>query len=111
MLPGLGGMNPKQMQALMKQMGIKSEELVAEKVEIHTKNKKIIIQNPQVTVIDMKGQKTFTIMGEVKEDQAGIPEEDIEMVMEQGKVSRDKAEKALKESDGDLAEALEKLKE
>jgi nascent polypeptide-associated complex subunit alpha len=113
MFPGMGGMNPKQMQALMKQMGIKSEELPAEKVEIYSKNKKILIENPQITVIDMKGQKTFTIMGEVKEEKGEeeLPEEDIELIMEQAKVSRDKAEKALKSSNGDLAEALESLKQ
>ena len=112
MFPGLGGMNPKQMQGLMKQMGIKSEELDAERVEIHLKNKKIIIESPQITVIDMKGQKTFTIMGEIKEEGKSeeIPEEDVQLMMEQANVSREEASSALKKNHGDLAEALESLK-
>ena len=34
MIPGLGGLNPKKMQGLMKQMGISQEEIPAEKVII-----------------------------------------------------------------------------
>ena len=62
MFPGMGKMNPKQMQAMMKQFGIKSEELPAEKVIIEAKGKRIVIENPQINVVEMQGQKTYTIM-------------------------------------------------
>ncbi|MBN1940962.1 MAG: nascent polypeptide-associated complex protein [Candidatus Diapherotrites archaeon] len=108
MFPGMG--NPKQMQRMMKQFGIKSEELPAEKVTIESSGKKIVINNPQITVIDMKGQKTYTIMGEETLESA-ISEEDVKMVAEQAGVGEEKARKALKEADGDIAEAITKLKE
>ena len=109
MIPGMGKLDPKQMQRMMKQLGIKSDEIPAKRVIIETENKKIIINNPSITAIDMKGQKSFQIMGEVTE-QEGIPEEDIQMVMEQAGKTKKEAEKALTESNGDIAEAILKLK-
>jgi len=109
MFPGMKGINPKQMQAMMKQLGIKSEEIPAEKVIIQLKDKKIVIDNPAVSSIDMQGKKTYTIMGEERIEEKEN-EEDLKMVMEQAKVSKEEAKKALKESDGDIAEAIMKLK-
>ena len=111
MFPGLGKMNPKQMQGMMRQLGIKSEELPAERVIIELTDKKIIIENPSVSAIDMQGKKTYTVMGEEREERKGIPEEDIKMVAEQASVSEEEAKKALEESSGDIAEAIVKLKE
>jgi len=110
MFPGMGKMDPKQMQRMMKQFGIKSEELEAEKVIIEGREKKIVINNPQITVIDMKGQKTFTIMGNAEEEAAGPSEEDVKMVMEQANVDKEKAEEALKKAEGDIAQAIIELK-
>ena len=56
----------------------------------------------------MMGQESLQISGEIEEE--GIPEEDIKIVAEQAKVSEKEAEKALKESNGDIAEAILKLK-
>ena len=109
MIPGMGKLDPKQMQRMMKQLGIKSDEIPAKRVIIETESKKIIINNPSITAIDMKGQKSFQIMGEVTE-QEGIPEEDIQMVMEQAGKTKKEAEKALTETNGDIAEAILKLK-
>jgi len=112
MIPGLGNMNPKQMQRMLKQFGIKSDEIAAKKVVFELENgTKLVIEKPQVTAIDMKGQKTYTVMGEAVEQKKGIPEEDIKMVMEQAKVDRKKAEAALKKNEGDIAEAILELKE
>ena len=112
MFPGMGKMNPKQMQAMMKQFGIKSEELPAEKVIIEAKGKRIVIENPQINVVEMQGQKTYTVSGVEKMEAGtpGIPEEDIAMVAEQAKVSKEKARKAIEETEGDIAAAIEKLK-
>ena len=109
MFPGRG-IDPRQMQKMMKQMGIKSEEIEAERVIIEGKNKKIIIDEPSVTAIDMQGKKTYTIMGEERTEGMGIPKEDIEMVMKQAEVDAKKAEAALKKNDGDIAEAILELK-
>ncbi len=111
MMPGLGGMNPKQMQKIMKQMGIKNEEIPAKKVIFELEGgTTLVIDEPNVTTIEMQGQKTYTVTGEAREEKKGIPEEDIEMVMKQASVDKKKAEAALKKNDGDIAEAILELK-
>ena len=107
---GRGGLDPKQMSKMMKQFGIKSDELEAIRVTIELKDKKLIIENPSVTAIEMQGKKTYTIMGEEREEAKGTPEEDITMVMNQAGVDRKKAEAALRKNDGDIAEAIMDLK-
>ncbi|MFH0970656.1 MAG: nascent polypeptide-associated complex protein [Candidatus Diapherotrites archaeon] len=115
MIPGLGGMNPAQMKAMMRQFGIKSEELDATKATIELVNgKKIVFDSPQITVVDMKGQKTYTLVGEAieeKENDSTISKEDIELVIAQTHVSEEKARDALEKSSGDIAEAIASLKE
>jgi len=105
-----GGMNPKNMGRMMKQMGIKNDELNASKVIIETDGKTIVFENPSVQVMEVQGQKTYTIMGDTKEESA-IPEDDVKMVMESAKASEEQALKALEENDGDIAQAIMKLKE
>jgi nascent polypeptide-associated complex subunit alpha len=104
------GMDPRQMQQLMKQMGIKSEELSAKSVIIETEDAKLIIDNPQVTKISMQGSTSFQIAGEVRKEES-ISEDDVKMVAEQAEVSEEKAKDALTEANGDIAEAIMKLKE
>ncbi len=105
-----GGMNPKQMGRMMKQLGIKNEEINASKVIIEADGKKLVFENPQVQLMVMQGQKTYTIIGNPIEE-SEVPQEDIDMVAEQAKVSKDKAKKALEENGGDIAEAISKLNE
>ncbi len=109
MMPGLGGLDPRQMKRMMQQLGLKQEELNVKKVIFELEGKKLVIENPQVSAIEMQGKKTYTVMGEAKEE-ASIPEEDIKMVSEQAKVSGEKARESLEESSGDIAEAIAKLK-
>ena len=114
MFPGLGGgLNPKKMQAVMKQMGIGQEEIDASRVIIEkTDNSRIIIENPSVAKISMQGQESFQISGDISEEQAETySEEDIKTVMEKTNVSKEKAKKALESSGGDLAEAIMSLSE
>jgi len=101
-----GGIDPKKMQAMMKQLGMKQEEIEAERVIIECENKRIIIDNPNVVKINMQGQDSWQITGDASEEEKGISEEDISQVMEKANVSREAAEKALKDSNGDLAEAI-----
>ncbi|MCR4335332.1 MAG: nascent polypeptide-associated complex protein [archaeon] len=110
MFPGMGGMDPRKMKMMMKQLGIKNEDIDAKRVIFELENGRLIIDNPQVSAIDMQGQKTYTVMGEAREEQGGIPEEDIKMVCEQAGVSEEEAKTALEEADGDIAEAISKLK-
>jgi nascent polypeptide-associated complex subunit alpha len=110
MFPGMKGLDPKSMQRMMKQMGIKNEEMEAERVVIEGKTKKIVIENPSVTIVEVQGRKTYTIMGEEREEEKGISREDIDMVVRQANVSEKKAEAALKKNEGDIAAAILELK-
>ena len=107
----LGGINPKKMQAMMKQMGMAQEEIDASKVIIEkTDGSNIIISNPNVTKITMQGQDTFQIVGDIQEQtpEVEVSEEDIKAVMEKTECSEKQAREALEET-GDLAEAILKL--
>tara|TARA_Y100000310_G_scaffold249283_1_gene255326 strand:+ start:165 stop:512 length:348 start_codon:yes stop_codon:yes gene_type:complete len=102
MMPNI---NPRQMQKMMNKMGMKQDEIPASEVIIKSEGKEIIIKNPQVMKIDMMGQESFQISGEVIEG-VSISKEDIQTVAEQGGVSEEEAKKAIEENNGDLAEAI-----
>ncbi len=103
-----GGLDPKKMQAMMRQMGIKQEEIEAERVIIECSDKHIIIEEPSVAKITMQGQDSWQISGKVREEAGddGIREEDVRLVMEKtGKNEKD-VRKALDNTGGDIAEAI-----
>lgn len=104
---GLGGMDPKKMQAMMRQLGIKQEEIEALKVVIETPSGKIVIDEPSVQKIVMQGQESWQVMGRAREE-TGFSEEDVKIVMEKTGKSEEEARAALEET-GDLAEAIIKL--
>ncbi len=111
MMPG--GMDPKKMQALMRQMGIKSEDIDAQVVTIVTDSTTIIIEKPQVVQITMQGQKSFQISGEVRVESKNIDRtaDDIKLIIEQTGVSEEEAKAALEKSNGDIAQAIVSLSE
>ncbi|MBU1111542.1 MAG: nascent polypeptide-associated complex protein [archaeon] len=112
MIPGV---NPRQMQQMMRKMGIQQKEIAATEVIIKTEDKEIVITNPSVARVNMMGQDTFQISGEVHERELStapdINEDDIKTVMAQANVNRESALKAIEESEGDLADAIMKLAE
>ena len=108
------GVDPRQMQGMLKKMGISQEEIDASRVIIEkTDNSRIIIDNPSVTKIKMQGQETFQIAGDISEESAEeeISEEDIKTVMEKTGVSEKKARETLEKNNGDLAETILELSE
>jgi alpha-NAC-related protein len=106
MFPNL---NPKKMQAVMKQLGMSQQEVPASKVIIEKESgNKIIINNPSVTKIKMQNQESFQITGDVSEEENEFSEADVKVVMQKTNCSRDEAEEALKKT-RDLAEAILKL--
>jgi len=118
-----GGMNPAKMQAMMKQMGIKQEEIDSSKVIIEKSDGgKVVIENPNVVKINMQGNESFQITGDVREgegesdgesgeseaEEEGFSEDDIKMIMEK----TGKPLEAVKESldkTGDIAETIMEL--
>jgi len=93
------------MQSMMKKLGIKQEDIDAQEVIIKTQDKNIVIKNPQVALVDMMGNKSFQISGEISEESA-ISEDDINTVAEKANVDKKQAKTALEKSKGDLAEAI-----
>ncbi len=108
MIPGLGGMSPKKMEAMMKQLGIKQEEIDAKRVIIERDEGNIVIENPGVVKIGMQGQESWQITGDAREEEAGISEDDVKLVAEKTGKSEEEARKALEETN-DIAEAIVKL--
>ncbi len=115
MMPGMPGkMNPRQMQKMMKRLGINVTEIKnVQKIVIQTDSKEYVFDNAEVTIMDAQGQKTYQITGkpQIKELEKGIPQDDIDLVVEQTGKSEKEAKKALEESNGDIAEAIMKLSE
>jgi nascent polypeptide-associated complex subunit alpha len=109
MMPGI---DPRAMQAAMKKMGIKQAEIEANEVVIRLPDKDIIISSPSVTRIEMMGNVSFQIAGQISERpiESAISEDDVKTVASQAGVSEDQARNALEASNGDLAEAIVSLK-
>lgn len=104
----------KQMERQMRKMGMKMEDLPgAIEVIIRFEDKELIIDNPNVSLMNVMGQETYQIDGKAREVELEykieIPDEDIEMVANSANVSQDEAREALEECKGDLAEAIMKL--
>jgi nascent polypeptide-associated complex subunit alpha len=99
------------MERMMKQMGMNVSDIDAEEVIIRTADKEIVVSNPTVSKVKVMGQEMFQITGEVSErEREGESEEDVDMVAEQAGVSREEAKGMLKETQGDIAQAIMKLK-
>ena len=97
----------------MKQMGISQNEIDANRVVIEKDNGNIIINNPSVIQINMQGQETFQISGDISEEESeeieDSTEEDIKTIMEKANCLEDEAKLALEQANGDLTEAILKL--
>ncbi|MGV8142687.1 MAG: nascent polypeptide-associated complex protein [Candidatus Pacearchaeota archaeon] len=104
-----GGMDPKKMQAVMKQMGIKQEAVDALRVVIEKEDgSRTVIHNPSVVKIMMQGQESWQITGEAQDEgeDEGISEGDIELVMEKTGKPYDVCRDALTRSEGDIAACI-----
>ncbi len=101
---------------MMAQMGLKMDELSGiKRVILQGDEREIIIEQPTVTLIDLKGQRMYQVAGGSATERSlkrepGIPEEDILLVAEQAGVTAEEARRALQESEGDLARAILSLK-
>ena len=105
----------RQARRMLERMGVNLEPISnVEEVIIRTSDKDLIIKNPDVSEIKAKGIRVFQIVGEISEEcTREIPkftEDDVLLVSQQANVSKEEAIEALKESNGDLARAILKLK-
>jgi len=109
------GMNMKNMAKAMKRMGIQQKEIEAKQVIIKLEDKKLVFDNPQVSQVNMMGQKTYQIVGEPQEKsletKPEVSEDDIKVVAEQTGKTTEEAKQAIEKHKGDLAAAIMELKE
>lgn len=128
-----GGMDPRMMKKLQKQM--KPEEMEVTEVIFRMKGRDLVFKHPSVTAISLMGQNTYQVMGDPVEVISGaspagghgegsslpagtppsetpaptgpaIPEEDIKLVAQQAGVTPSEARAALIKVNGDIAEAI-----
>jgi nascent polypeptide-associated complex subunit alpha len=109
MMPNI---NPRQMQQMMKKMGIQQEDIDAEEVIIKCSDKVIRITNPSIQKVNMMGQKNYQISGTEtvesldKPEEVEVSDEDIKTVASQAQVSEEDAKQALTDTEGNIAEAI-----
>ena len=105
--------NPREAKRMMQRMGMNMDTVAdVEQVVIKTSGKEITIEEPEVAILELQGQKIFQITGGKITEKAserktlGIAEEDVRLVADQTGKSVDEARRALEESGGDLAKAI-----
>lgn len=106
-------MDKRAMERAMRQMGVKTKDIEGVKeVVIKLEDRELVIPNAQVVLTEMGGQRSFQVVGKEFERKAEfVPsEEDVTLVAEQAGADREAAVQALKETKGDIAEAILKLK-
>ncbi len=103
--------NPRQLEKMARRMGIQATPIEAEEVIIKTPDKDLVIRNPQVSRVNMMGQETLQITGDIEErSREPFTDEDVKTVMDQTGASEEEVRQALKETGGDLAQSILKLK-
>jgi nascent polypeptide-associated complex subunit alpha len=126
MIPG-GPRNSRQMELMMRRMGMTTEEVPdVQEVIVRTRSKEHVFHSPEVTILTVQGVRTYQVVGKPEirpisgarpasgpaassaapAAPTGPPEEDIHLVMEQANVSREEAIEALFQAKGQPAEAI-----
>ena len=104
----------RQARRAMERMGVTMDQIEGvEEVIIRTPDKDLVIKNPSVSEMKMKGSKFFQVVGDDIEERLRekpkFTKEDVLLVAQQANVSEAKAEQALKDTNGDLAQAILRL--
>ncbi|MFB6299943.1 MAG: nascent polypeptide-associated complex protein [Halobacteriales archaeon] len=122
---GGGGLDPSKMKQMMDQMGIDLEELDASSVVITLEDGgELVFDEPDVTRMDARGEQTYQIIGDPDtreaaaavedadadtDDDGGIPQDDIDLVVQRTGADEAAAREALEAENGDLAAAINRL--
>ena len=126
MIPG-GPRNSRQMELMMRRMGMTTEEVPdVQEVIVRTRSKEHVFRSPEVTILTVQGVRTYQVVGKPEirpisgagpatgpaapsaapAAPTGPPEEDVRLVMEQANVTREEAIEALFQAKGQPAEAI-----
>lgn len=112
--------NPREAKRMMKRMGMSMDTVEdVKQVIIRTGMKDIVIDEPEVAILNMSGQKMFQVAGGTVTEKAPgtdianepaksatVSEEDARLVADQTGKSVEEAKNALIECEGDLAKAI-----
>ena len=113
-------MNPREQKRMMQRMGMNMDSVGdVQQVIIRTADKDIVIDDPEVAILQVQGQKMYQVIGGQVSEQAPsqrgataaaakptFSEEDVQLVADQTGRSLEKAKEALQECGGDLAKAI-----
>lgn len=106
-------LNQRDAKRMMDKLGLDMKEVPnVKEVIIRTEGKDILIKKPSVSQVSAQGMQIYQVMGGSIEEQGvakKYSEEDVLLVAQQTGVTKEVAEEALEESDGDLARAILKL--
>jgi nascent polypeptide-associated complex subunit alpha len=105
---------------MMQRMGMNMDSVSdVQQVIIRTATKDIVIDEPEVAILQVQGQKMYQVIGGQVSEQApssrnapaalakpSFSEEDVQLVADQTGRSLEKAKEALEECGGDLAKAI-----
>jgi len=109
------GMSQRETKRLMKRMGMSMDVMSdVEEVIFKMGSKEMIIEDPEVAILNLKDQKVFQVTGGKiteralvsEEKMVTIPAEDVRLVADQTGRGVEEARRALEESGGDLAKAI-----
>ena len=104
--------SPRETKRMMQRMGLSMDAVPdVEQVIIRTSEKEITIEEPEVAILEVQGQKIFQVTGgkiseKATERKPTFPEEDVKLVADQTGKSIEEARKTLEECGGDLAKAI-----
>jgi nascent polypeptide-associated complex subunit alpha len=112
-------MNSREQKRMMQRMGMNMDTVTdVQQVIIKTSDKDIVIDEPEVAILQVQGQKMYQVIGGQVSEQAPsqrqgnaaaqptFSEEDVQLVADQTGKSLEKAKEALEECGGDLAKAI-----
>ena len=112
-------MNPREQKRMMQRMGMNMDTVPdVQQVIIRTNSKDIVIDEPEVAILEVQGQKMYQVIGGQVSEQAPsqrqtpaaaqptYSEEDVRLVADQTGKSLEKSKEALDECQGDLAKAI-----
>ena len=104
---------------MMQRMGMNMDTVAdVQQVVIRTNGKDIVIDEPEVAILQVQGQKIYQVIGGQVSEQApsargasapakpAFTDEDAQLVADQTGKSLEKAKEALAECGGDLAKAI-----
>ncbi len=107
--------SPREQQRMMQRMGMQVQQLDdVIRVIMETPSRRIVIDDPEVATVTVQGQTIYQVGGgsvkeEVVSGQASV--DDAKLVASQAGVSQEEASEALRQSGGDLAQAIVLLKQ